>query len=495
MMKQRLSSWVGYPQVSILVLCGCLASPLVTQGNMVPGMIVLLGYTAVVASPLLFHVSIEKWILSLVFMLCLLDMPGGRPFYEHLAPTEILGAFLFDPIRRVTGIPIPFTFFELFSYFMVGWTFFRYGFRSSRQFQVALLVGCCVPAITWFSALLGVPRGNSLAVAYTQIRFISLMAAWCVIGFYLAKRPRDMQRGLQLILLAVLMKSLYAIAVFLFIFGGSLGKREYLIDHLSSLIMATALFYIFAHVFFKRFNLVNVVPWLMGAVVILIPYVINDRRASFIGVILALSMLPIIISRSKLRRILWPMIFSFPLLLLLAAIRMLKGGADEASSASVAGIFSHVLAHSGPIDYREIENFNLYFSVMNNPLLGLGFGRPFPIILPMPDISFAFKDYDLIPHNNLLYIWAFAGPLGMGALAVAVVTPLIACIRLIKYSPDQDTVILAFVCFTLVIGWFCFVNFDMGILDSRAQALYGLFVGAVLCAYQTLVKSLDIRKV
>ncbi len=176
------------------------------------------------------------------------------------------------------------------------------------------------------------------------------------------------------------------------------------------------------------------------------------------------------------------MVWLAPVLLVIFFLHILYSGGNNAS---LSGIVVHALANkSANIDYREIENFNLYFSIINNPVLGLGYGRPFPVILPMPDISFVFKLYDLIPHNSALYLWAFAGPMGMAGLGVAMVVPLIACVRLIKFSRRDDATMIAFVCFTLVIGWFCFVYFDMGILDSRAQALYGIFVGAAMSLYQ-----------
>lgn len=492
MIKQWIQSLTSAPYASLLVLCLCLGSPLITDGNLVPGMIVLFGYTAFIVAPVTFHVSTEKWIIVLIFMMTLLDIPSARPYYEHLALTEILGALLFDPIKRVIGLPLPFTFFEFFSYYLVIWILFKRGLRRSSQFQVLLLVGSAVTLAAWISALMGVPRGNSLAVAYTQIRFIGLMAAWSLIGFYLAKSLHDMWRGLQAILVAVLLKSIYGMAVFFFIFGGTLFKREYLIDHLSSLLMATGLFFIFGNLFFRKFTAISVIPWLLAAFTIVIPYILNDRRASFFGVMLAMGLLPLVISRRKFKQIFWPLLCLTPFVGLLALYKVFKGGDDEAS---LTGIVSHILAgKGGNIDYREIENFNLYFGVINNPLLGLGFGRPFPIILPMPDISFVFKGFDLVPHNSVLYIWAFAGPLGMAALGVTLAVPLIACIKLMKRSPDPRVQIVAFVAYTVVIGWYCFANFDMGLLDSRAQGLFGLFIGAALCLLEKSQDHPDFRR-
>ena len=65
--------------------------------------------------------------------------------------------------------------------------------------------------------------------------------------------------------------------------------------------------------------------------------------------------------------------------------------------------------------YRDIEAFNLQFTMRAEPLTGVGFGKPFYRPAPMPDITF-FVFWEYVPHNSLLWVWLKTGIFGFIAL-------------------------------------------------------------------------------
>ena len=65
--------------------------------------------------------------------------------------------------------------------------------------------------------------------------------------------------------------------------------------------------------------------------------------------------------------------------------------------------------------YRDIENFNLNYTIRSAPVLGIGFGQRFLRPAPLPDISF-FEFYEYIPHNSILWIWIKTGFFGFLSL-------------------------------------------------------------------------------
>jgi hypothetical protein len=69
----------------------------------------------------------------------------------------------------------------------------------------------------------------------------------------------------------------------------------------------------------------------------------------------------------------------------------------------------------GSDQYRQIENFDLNFTIRSSRVLGLGFGQEFLRPVPLPDISF-YEFYRYIPHNSILWIWIQAGLLGFVSL-------------------------------------------------------------------------------
>jgi len=125
---------------------------------------------------------------------------------------------------------------------------------------------------------------------------------------------------------------------------------------------------------------------------------------------------------------------------------------------------------------RDIENFNLYFTLKQSPLLGQGFGHEYTEISRADDISVVFAQYRYIPHNSLLGLWAFGGLLGFTAIWL----PLIAAVFLARRSylratrPQDRTAALMVV--STVIVYMVQAYGDMGL-----QSWEGAFVlGAAL---------------
>src|SRR6266536_1293745 len=62
-------------------------------------------------------------------------------------------------------------------------------------------------------------------------------------------------------------------------------------------------------------------------------------------------------------------------------------------------------------DYRDLEKINVQETILSDPLLGVGFGRPFQFVVPLPDLSWwPFWHYE--PHHNILWVWLKTGALG-----------------------------------------------------------------------------------
>lgn len=71
--------------------------------------------------------------------------------------------------------------------------------------------------------------------------------------------------------------------------------------------------------------------------------------------------------------------------------------------------------NQGSDQYRQIENFDLNFTIRAEPIFGLGFGHEFYRPIELPDISF-FEFYRYIPHNSILWIWVKTGFLGFASM-------------------------------------------------------------------------------
>jgi hypothetical protein len=128
--------------------------------------------------------------------------------------------------------------------------------------------------------------------------------------------------------------------------------------------------------------------------------------------------------------------------------------------------------------YRDIERVNVIAGMNESPLIGVGFGQPFPFVAPLPDLSWwIFWHYE--PHHNILWVWLKTGAIGfmlfftlMGGaiargayLAVKLTEPRMRVFALLT---------VACVVMTLV---FCYV--DLGLVSGRVTIMLGTLIGTM----------------
>jgi len=65
--------------------------------------------------------------------------------------------------------------------------------------------------------------------------------------------------------------------------------------------------------------------------------------------------------------------------------------------------------------YPTAENANLHLSFQSCPVVGMGFGRPFLVVFPQANIAYIDPLWNIIPHNNLLWIGVRMGAVGFMA--------------------------------------------------------------------------------
>jgi O-antigen ligase len=126
-----------------------------------------------------------------------------------------------------------------------------------------------------------------------------------------------------------------------------------------------------------------------------------------------------------------------------------------------------------------VENANLFLAVASEPLFGIGFGSRFSIVYPLPDISRFYAEFDLVPHNSLLFLWAFAGPFGLACFGAFVATVVAAAIRLARSATDPRVIGLACIAGMVVVKSMAYVYADLGLREVRLLAEIGALSGCI----------------
>jgi O-antigen ligase len=122
--------------------------------------------------------------------------------------------------------------------------------------------------------------------------------------------------------------------------------------------------------------------------------------------------------------------------------------------------------------FRDIENYNLVYTMMQNPIIGAGFGIPFDEHVTTPDISF-FKEYHYMPHNSLLGLWGFTGLFGFTALFAALVVGVFFAARSYRLARAPDDRAAAFTALAMILIYLIQCYGDIGFSERLSIFLVG----------------------
>jgi O-antigen ligase len=114
--------------------------------------------------------------------------------------------------------------------------------------------------------------------------------------------------------------------------------------------------------------------------------------------------------------------------------------------------------------WRDLENYNLFFTLRHNPVLGTGYGHGYDEIIGLPDVSSSYALYRFLPHNSILGLWAYGGLVGFTALWAMIVVGLFLAARAYRHalSVDDRTAALAAVSIVVVYLVYCYGDLGLG---------------------------------
>ena len=146
----------------------------------------------------------------------------------------------------------------------------------------------------------------------------------------------------------------------------------------------------------------------------IISFVLSQRRAGMVALFAGIVVMFAVLFMRDRRRF-WHIapVFTFVALLLVIGTWGASGGLGLPANAVKTVLFPGQLQDADQSSnlYRELEAYNLWFTIRESPLTGFGFGQPFIVVRPMPDISF-FEYWQYLPHNSVLWVWIKTGFLG-----------------------------------------------------------------------------------
>jgi hypothetical protein len=129
-------------------------------------------------------------------------------------------------------------------------------------------------------------------------------------------------------------------------------------------------------------------------------------------------------------------------------------------------------------EYRDQEAINVRETIHSDPLLGVGFGRPFLFVVPLADLSWwPFWHYQ--PHHNVLWVWLKVGAPGFTIFCLLMFGSLALASSRALTLRDPTLITFAYISIASVVTSLVFCYVDLGLTNGRVTVLLGAVLGVL----------------
>ncbi len=270
--------------------------------------------------------------------------------------------------------------------------------------------------------LFGIARGGQIEWVFRQTIHMVQMPLVALVFLYALRIPEDLPAVGAAFVVAAAARSLLVAFVY---FGICVpqgitalpGKPEWCTNHSDTVLFVSALVVLIAYSLEQRRKKVIFASLALGAL-IFVGIILNNRRIAFVSLAVAPIAIYFALDRSRRKRritvaigILAPLLAGYVLV-----------GSELASESPVfkpaKSIASILDQKDSSSQSRDVENENLIYTLRESPIITKGFGHEYDSSPNNPpvDLSQDFKNYRIIAHNGVLWLWSIAGPLFFAAL-------------------------------------------------------------------------------
>lgn len=472
--------------IAVVLGAATLATSLLSNGNIVASVAPILGGVAL----WLMWIAPLRVTIGLVMLVALsVDRPGDADGRWE-SPFITIGGLLFHNLNHVINIDA-LKFSGVFA--ILAYLLLVRGYRMLTG-RTRDTVGSLTPAapMLWAmaaalvtvtaSTLFGALRGGDVQMAKVQVQaFLQLLAVAYLLGYSLRGTPDYAWLG-KLIVFAACAKATLAIWVRSVLpasfpgEGGFMRELEYTTNHGDSLVFACAIAVLLGPLFHRPARrhvawFVLLTPLVLGGIVA------NDRRIAWVQVALVCAAYILLNPRSTVTRRLTRLgLLATPLLVVYTAV-----GWNSASRVFGPVSFIRNLVQpersDGSLDrstlFRDIENYNLVYTFMPNPVFGTGLGHPFEVAV-QGDALPLFREYGFLPHNSVVGLWAFTGAAGFSGLFATVVVALLLAARAHARALTAEQAIAAAAAIGCLCSYVVHLWADIGFTEAPTIFLVGI---------------------
>jgi O-antigen ligase len=340
------------------------------------------------------------------------------------------------------------------------------------------------PTALFFGSLLiglvrGAAGGGDMYVAFWEVRSLLYLGVCYVLAANLIRTRRDVGILVSVLLVA---NGLYALeGAFRYVFlirTGVLGVvSEFNYAHEVVIFLAVVMLQALVQLVLGG-SLWRRVVGLMVAPIALFTLVATERRAGSIALAIAFVLIALPWLARHRKAIL---LILLPGLLAAAIYLPLfwnNTGFLSQPARAVRSLSAPDARDASSNEYREQEAINVRETIRSDPLLGVGFGRQFLFVVPLPDLSWwPFWKYQ--PHNNVLWVWLKVGAPGFTVFLILMFGSLALASSRALTLHDRTLVTFAYVSIASVVASLVFCYVDLGLTNGRLTVFLGSVLGVL----------------
>jgi hypothetical protein len=336
-------------------------------------------------------------------------------------------------------------------------------------FSIALLVGL----------LRGAVGDGDVYIGLWELRYLLYVPACYAIARSALRSTAHVAHLLRVGLAAAMLLALEgAYRRVVLIDSGSLGViPEFAYEHETALFLAMFVLFTFGVYVFRAFGRVR---WLAIVFTPLLLYTLfaTERRAGV--VVLLIGLVVVAVTVFWVNR---PAFFvtALPVLAATALYVVLfwnTTGLLGQPARAIRSLYEPDARDAASNFYRMLETHNISVTIQSDPILGVGFGRPFIMAAPLPDLSWwPFWRYET--HNNVLWVWLKTGIAGYLLFWFLVGSAITRAAHAAKRLTDAYARSAALFGLVAVIGTVVYAYVDLGLVSGRVTVFLGTMLGVL----------------
>jgi hypothetical protein len=455
--------------IILLVLAGITSAlDIGFLGWLIAPVCILLGWFAILRAPL------RNTMLVLMFFALVLENPSEQPASgQWSTPFAPIGALMLAHFKATIGWG-PIGGMDLMLMAAIGSYYLRrHSMRDGIPTpQPMIRLAQLTFATIAFTLVIGKMRGGEMQYAVWQmdrVMYLPSVFLLCQAAFSGAK---DYLAVGKVALAASLIRATQAMYVRVFVAtppptsasaanadGEGGGGLPYATTHNDSMLFAVGTVILVSLIVQRAGAKAQRLVW-FGAPILIGGMLANNRRMVWVEIILVLLTLYLITEANAFKRKLNK--------LLLASVPLILGYVAAGWNSS-SGVFKPVKVIRSAVDssadastaWRDLENFNLVFTMRNFPLTGVGYGNGFWEMWPMPAVDYTLERY--IPHDSILGLYCYGGLVGFVGITSLWVGGIYFAIRAYHHCKDPLQKAAGLASFGAILVYYLQCFGDMGL--------------------------------